>query len=94
MSPDIVNGTFEFVGGILCWANACRLYRDKVIKGVMWQVTGFFTAWGFWNLLYYPALGQWVSFAGGVFLVVGNAAWVVLALKYKGKDEIKSEYCG
>ncbi len=83
ITPDIVNGTFEIIGGILCWMNAVRLWKDKAIKGVMWQVTTFFTLWGFWNLIYYPALGQWFSFLGGAFLVIRNTPWVILALKYK-----------
>lgn len=40
----------------------------------------FFSAWGIWNLVYYPTLGQWASFIGGVLLVAGNVAWVVLAI--------------
>ena len=87
MTNDMVNGLFELVGGVLCWANAVRLYRDKVVKGVMWQATAFFSCWGFWNLWYYPALDQWFSFAAGAFLVVGNTAWVLLALRYKGKNQ-------
>lgn len=79
---DIVNGIFEMCGGLLCWMDVRRLLQDKQIKGVYWPVRLFFAAWGWWNLYYYPSLGQWCSFAGGVLLVAGNTAWVALALKH------------
>jgi hypothetical protein len=43
----------------------------------------FFTAWGWWNVMFYPALGQWCSFAGGLFMVAANAAWLVQMAFYK-----------
>lgn len=84
MIADIVNGAFEGLGAVFTWRNAAALYRDREIRGVYWPATFFFTAWGLWNLFYYPALGQWVSFAGGVALVLGNVAWCVLALRARG----------
>ena len=79
---DIINCSFEFIGAILCWKNAQKLYTDKVVAGVHWEVTAFFTIWGYWNLYYYPSLNQWLSFIAGVFLVTGNTAWVILAIYY------------
>ena len=83
MNVDLANGAFELVGAAVCWINAHKLFVDREVKGVYWPATAFFTVWGVWNLFYYPALGQWYSFAAGVFLVTGNAAWVVLALKFR-----------
>jgi hypothetical protein len=82
---DGINGCFELVGAVVCWLNVRQLYRDKKLQGVVWQVQGFFLAWGVWNLFYYPSLGQWASFWGGVMLVVGNGTWVVLAMWYTRK---------
>ena len=82
---DWINGIFEVGGGILCFFNVAKLLRDKELKGIYWPVQAFFAAWGWWNLYYYPSLGQWASFAGGLFLVVGNTWWVVLALRYTDK---------
>jgi hypothetical protein len=79
--PDLVNGAFELSGGVVCWLNVKRLLRDRSVQGVDWRVSAFFSAWGFWNLFYYPQLGQWASFAGGVALVIANTTWVVLALR-------------
>ncbi len=77
---DWVNGVFEGLGAFFTWKNAFTLYREKTVKGVYWPMMVFFTAWGVWNLLYYPSLKQWASFAGGVALVCGNTAWVVVLL--------------
>lgn len=77
MKVDIVNGMFELLGAFFTWMNAYRLHRDRHIAGVYWPATAFFTAWGLWNLFYYPALGQWFSFFGGLLLVMGSAAWLV-----------------
>jgi len=43
----------------------------------------FFTSWGMWNLFYYPHLGQWYSFAGGVFIVSVNTFWLGQIIYYR-----------
>lgn len=79
---DLTNGGFEFVGGLLV-LNHCRLVlRDKAVAGVSIFSTAIFTLWGIWNLYYYPSLGQWASFTGGLTIVSTNALWVALLLKY------------
>lgn len=81
--PDIVNGTFEALGALMV-LNHCRaVLRDKRVAGVSILSTVFFTAWGFWNLFYYPSLGQAWSFAGGVLIVAANVMWVVLLVRYR-----------
>lgn len=82
MSPDLVNGLFELIGGFLCWLNVKKIYSVKQLVGVHWEVQAFFSAWGFWNLWYYPALDQWFSFWGALFIVSGNSTWVALAIYY------------
>lgn len=82
---DLINGIFEIIGAYFTWMNARALYRDRKIMGVYWPMTFFFSAWGVWNLHYYPSLGQWVSFTGGVLLVSGNVAWIGLLLVFKYK---------
>ena len=77
---DLVNGAFELVGaGFNAW-NCRRLWIDWRLAGYDWRATAFFTAWGFWNLLYYPSLDQWFSFAGGVAIVAANSLWIAMAL--------------
>jgi hypothetical protein len=81
--PDYINGAFEFWGGVALWKNVGMIRRDKMVRGVNWQVTAFFTTWGVWNLFYYPSLGQWVSFAGGLNIVAANAVWLSYAVRYR-----------
>lgn len=78
--PDLINGGFELLGAVFTWRNFLQLRLDRDIRGVYWPTTAFFAAWGLWNLIYYPALHQWASFAGGVLLVSGNLAWVAMAI--------------
>jgi len=87
ITPDIINGSFEIVGGCFTWVNAWHLYQAKRTQGVYWPTWLFFTVWGAWNLIYYPMLGQWFSFIAGIWLVSGNAAWVVLAIYYNRKNK-------
>lgn len=77
-----MNAIFEFGGG-LAILNHCRVaYRDKAVHGVSIVSVLFFTAWGLWNMYYYPSLGQWASFIGGCFISAANALWVGLLIRY------------
>jgi hypothetical protein len=80
MQPDHINGTFEFLGGIAVWSNVHRIWKDRELKGINWIVTLFFLVWTLWNLYYYPALGQWWSFWGGLSIASGNLAWLLSLL--------------
>lgn len=77
MTPDMINGLFEFIGGLLLLFSVCKLHKDRIIRGVSWLPVSFFAAWGIWNLYFYPSLGQWYSFWGGVFLVTINTFYVI-----------------
>lgn len=84
---DICNGAFEAVGGGMIWLNVRQLLKDKVIKGVHWGPTVFFTSWGLFNLYFYPANNLWFSFAGGVSIVLANLTWLYLVWKfYNGRN--------
>ena len=86
MTPDLINGIFELLGGAFI-LNHCRvLYQDKLVKGVSALSTTFFTAWGVWNLYYYPHLDQWWSFAGGLVIVAANALWIGLMIYYQCQE--------
>jgi len=80
--PDLINGSFELCGGLLCWFNVKKLLIEKEIKGVYWPIQGFFSAWGLFNIFFYSNLQQWSSFLGGIFMVIANITWVVLAWYY------------
>lgn len=83
MTPDMINGLFELFGSLMLWTNVRQLYKDKEIKGVNWWTVVFFTSWGIWNLFYYPSLGQWWSFYGGISIALANLVWLIMLLCYK-----------
>lgn len=80
--PDVVNGTFELGGGFMLLKNIIRLRKDRMVRGVDWKVQMWFLGYGLWNMFYYPHLGQWCSFAGGVLVVVMNGIWLLYARYY------------
>lgn len=86
--PDAVNGTFEFGIGVLALKNVQALARDQVVKGVHWGVTAWAGLWGIWNLYYYPHLGQWLSFAGGLTIVSINLLWLAMVFYYWRKARV------
>lgn len=82
ITSDVINGAFEFLGSVVLWRNVHALYRDKIYKGVRLSSTAFFMAWGYWNLYYYPSLGQYWSVAGGVSIVAANTVWALQMVYY------------
>ena len=94
MGPDLFNGVFEFCGAGFILLSVARLYREKVVRGVSWVHVAFFSAWGFWNLFYYPHLGQWISFAGGIGIVGTNTFWLCQLLYYSRKEQLRSDLGG
>jgi uncharacterized membrane protein YfcA len=84
---DLVNGVFELLGAFVIFLNIRRLHKDKEVKGYDPKVTVFFTAWGLWNLWYYPSLDQWLSFWGGLAIVVMNSVWLCQIYYYNHKND-------
>lgn len=81
--PDLTNAGFELCAGFAV-LNHCRvLWRARRVEGVSATSTAFFVLWGFWNLYYYPSLGQVASFAAGILIVVANVLWLALMLRYR-----------
>ena len=100
---DIGNAFFEGIGSVMTWLNVRRVYIDKEVKGVQWQVTLFWTAWGVYNLFLYPHLDLWLSFYGGISIVLANAVWVGMVIRYTyfttredwlGRTELVRKYRG
>lgn len=75
MWPDVVNAIFEAVGGAAIASHCVRLFKDKLVRGVFWPATLFFTTWGIWNLYYYAHLAQWWSWTAGIMIATANLAW-------------------
>lgn len=86
--PDIINGAFEAAGGFFIWLSIRKLYLEKLVRGVSWVHVAFFSSWGYWNLYFYPHLGQWMSFAGGALLVTANTIWLLQIAFYLSKERV------
>ena len=84
--PDAVNGVYELGGSLLLWLSVRKLYREKLVRGVHVIPTTFFWSWGVWNLYYYPHLGQWLSFIGGLSMVVANGVWAGQMFYYNWRE--------
>lgn len=84
---DLVNGFFEIFGGFFILFSCIKLSREKKIRGVSWVHVTYFTLWGFWNLVYYPHLGQWLSLVGTIFIVLMNCLWLGLMIYYIRKEK-------
>lgn len=87
MTPDGINSLFEMAGGMFVLLSVWRLWRDKSVRGVSMTGVGFFAFWGYWNLLYYPSIEQWSSFAGAMGVALANTIWLVQIGWYTHKEK-------
>jgi hypothetical protein len=83
MWQDQLNGMFELMGGLFILLSCIKLYKDKKVKGVSYIHVTYFTLWGYWNIHYYPHLGQWMSFAGSLAVTLVNTIWLAMMLYYR-----------
>jgi hypothetical protein len=92
MNGDVVNALFELVGALFQVKNTFQIYKDKQVKGVYWPGWVFFTAWGYWNIFYYPSLNQTWSFIAGIIMAAANTAWVSMAWYYSRNNILRSTH--
>jgi hypothetical protein len=83
MTSDLINGLLETGGALITLLSVRQLLRDRCLRGAHWGPTIFFTAWGIWNLVFYPSLGLPLSTAGAGMLVLVNAAYLYLMLRFR-----------
>ena len=87
--PDLVNGAFEAFGSLFI-LNHCRaLYQSRQADGVSLLSTAFFSAWGFWNIFYYPHLDQMISFYGGLAIASANLVWIYLIVTIRREKRLE-----
>lgn len=87
VSDDTINACFELFSGFFI-LNHCRvLYKDKIVRGISPLSIVFFMVWGFWNLHYYTALDQPLSYFGGMFIVTANTIWTSMIFYYLRKEK-------
>lgn len=84
---DVVNGLFETCGALFILPSVVKIRREKQVRGVSWVHAGFFASWGYWNLVYYPSLDQWLSFCGGIALVTVNTIWLAQLIYYSSAEK-------
>ena len=83
---DLINSLFELCGSIPILLSCRTAYREKQFRGMHSWHMPFFLAWGVWNLYYYPSLGQWKSFVGGLAIVLANSLYVGMFFYYRRKE--------
>lgn len=84
---DFLNGLFEFVGSLFILSSCFRIHKDKKVHGITWYHVAFFMTWGYWNIYFYPSLGQWWSFAGGISVCLINTIWLAMILYYLRRQD-------
>lgn len=75
VTPDRVNGAFEGMASFMILNHTRALWKSRQADGVSLVSSVFFTTWGFWNIWYYPHLGQMFSFYAGIAVVSANVFW-------------------
>lgn len=87
--PDIINAAFEFMAAIMLARNCWFTYKAKKTEGISILSSIFFCSWGFWNIYFYPHLGQSLSFIAGIMVTVVNTVWVGQMIYYRRTYESK-----
>jgi len=82
-----VNALFELGAAFMVALSAYKCYLNKSAFGASPWTTGFFACWGFWNLWYYPQVGDWFSFGAGVAVCLANLSWTSLLVYYSMKED-------
>lgn len=52
--PDLINGTFEAIGGWMTVLNIIQLLKDKKVRGIHWGASHLLHQLGFMELLLLP----------------------------------------
>ncbi len=86
LPTDQINAAFEVAGAVFMLLNIRRLLIDKKLAGVSIIPTVVYSFWGLWNLYFYPAVGQVLSFYAGIGIFVANLIWIALAVYYSRKS--------
>lgn len=90
---DLINASFELFASLFILNHCFVLYKDKLVRGISLVSTVFFTLWGFWNMFYYPHIGQTASFYAGIMVAFTNALWVCLIWHYRRKEKKEKSKC-
>lgn len=86
MNMDHFNALFELAGATFMLPSVFKAFRLRTVQGVHWLTPTFFWSWGIWNVVYYPSLDQWWSFAAGLVLVTVNCFWLYAVVAFTPKE--------
>ena len=75
-TPDLINGAFELLASGFVLNHTRALWVSRQPYGISLLSTVFFMLWGCWNVWYYPAIGQELSFYAGIAVLLANIFWV------------------
>ena len=64
-----------------------QLFKAKMVRGVSAITVAFWVSWGLWDLYYFPHLGQWLAFWGGVCVTLMNSLYVFLICLYNWREK-------
>ena len=80
---DYINAGFESMAGVFVFLSAWRVYKDR--EGARCEQPGWSSSCspGACGCNYYPSLGQWGSFYGGLSVAAANITWIALILYYR-----------
>jgi len=84
--PDMINAALQLSGAVLTFLNIKRIIEHKEVKGVSTIPVMNWIVRGWWNLYYFPYLGQMISFVAGILVVTANMWWLALMFYYKRKE--------
>lgn len=90
--PDIINAVFELLGFVMCLINSNQLYKDKQVRGVNVWTMVFFASWGYWNVFYYPYLGQIASTIAAILLALSNTLYACMLFYYIKLEKKKLQF--
>ena len=85
---DYINAIFEGLNVLFVCLSIKKLFFDKLVRGISIYHITFIVLWGFWNIYYYPSLGQWLSFSCGIGLVIVNSIWYIMMIYYIKKEKL------
>lgn len=86
---DKFNAMFELFGAVAVLPSIWAAAKAKRVVGVSAVTSVFFVAWGLWNIIYYPALGQTWSGYAAIAMTTTNMIYLYQILIYSG-DEVKA----
>lgn len=87
MIPDIINGAFELFGCAAISFAIASVWRARSWHGTSIVPNFFFTAWGFWNLYFYPHVGQFWSTVGAGLTAGANVVLLWLMWKFRKRSK-------